>query len=207
MHYHYHEYFSATILEIVGKRNRFNLRNASNIRPALTRKNYLLKSFIPSAINALNDAKPNFRQATSMAKLKTELKNSHNVKLYLPYLEPSNKGMLLLSRIRMGLSGLNFHRKKYHFITDSPCLQCNARKEDPMHYLLFCPAYRVARVELLRGLRREVPETIQYMHYVNTRVNAKKNLSLLTVGTQNSDVDVKIFSIVSTFIQTTQRFM
>ena len=211
MHNHYHdkvpEYLSATIPETVGERNRFNLRNASNIRPALTRKNYLLKSFIPSAIKAWNDAKPNFRRATSMAKLKTELKNSHNVKLYLPYLEPSNKGLLLLSRIRMGLSGLNFHRKKYHFITDSSCLQCNARKEDPMHYLLFCPAYRVARVELLRGLRREVPETIQYMLYVNTKANAKQMLSLLTVGTQNSDVDVKIFSIVSTFIQTTQRFM
>ena len=49
-----------------------------------------------------------------------------------------------------------------------------------------------------------MPETIQYMLYVNTRANAKKMLSLLIVGTQNSDVDVKIFSKVSTFIQTTE---
>ena len=50
----------------------------------------------------------------------------------------------------MGLSGLNFHTKKYHFITDSSCLKCIARMEDPEHYLLFCPAFRVARVRLLK---------------------------------------------------------
>lgn len=76
-----------------------------------------------------------------------------------------------------------------------------------MHYLLFCPAYRVARVELLRGLRREVPETIQYMLYINSRENGKKRLLTLIVGTQNSDTDVKIFRIVSTFIITTERFI
>lgn len=124
----YTRVFEATIPETVGERNKYNLRNALNIRPALSRKNYLLKSFIPSAIKAWNEAKPNFRQATSMANFKAELKNSRNVKLYLPYLEPSNKGMLFLSRIRMGLSGLNFHRKKYHFITESTCLKCYAKK-------------------------------------------------------------------------------
>ena len=49
------EYLSATIFDIVGERNKFNLRHASNIRPALTCKNNLLKSFIPSAIKAVGN--------------------------------------------------------------------------------------------------------------------------------------------------------
>ena len=64
--------------------------------------------------------------------------------LYKPHLWGYTKEMINLSWMRMGLSGLNAHQKHYHFIDNSTCLKCHAKKEDPMHYLLQCrPKSRV----------------------------------------------------------------
>ena len=44
--------------------------------------------------------------------------------LYKPHLWGYTKEMINLSLMRMGLSGLNAHRKRYHFIDNSTCLKC-----------------------------------------------------------------------------------
>ncbi len=36
--------------------------------------------------------------------------------------------------MRMGLSGLNTHRRKYNFINDNTCALCNTKAENTYHY-------------------------------------------------------------------------
>ena len=60
----------------------------------------------------------------------------------------------------MGVSGLNEHLKHYHFIDNSTCLKCQAKIEDPIHYLLQCPAYAAQSAELIASLLQLVPEVL-----------------------------------------------
>ena len=52
------------------------------------------------------------------------------------------------SRIRMGLSALNYQRFSYNLITYSNCLCGNPREDEP-HFLLHCPNYTAQRTRLL----------------------------------------------------------
>ena len=58
-------------------------------------------------------------------------------------------GSINIARLRMGLSGLTAHRKKYNFVPSNVCPYCGAKPEDVAHYLLSCPRFAIPRAALV----------------------------------------------------------
>ena len=107
----------------------------------------------------------------------------------------------------MGLSALNAHRRKYHFINNASCPHCHSDKEDIRHFLLKCPRYTVARTTMLNSLTIMLPESHQTLLDVNNKQNVSELAQILIHGTQDPDLDIEIFKTVAIYIQKTGRFM
>ena len=101
---------------------QYETRNAGNLRLPKIKKNYLLKSFLPSTVKNWNSLGKGIKEIKDLEAFKQSI---HPLYLggtcYKPYLFGYTKEYINLSRIRMGLSGLNAHRKHYHFINFSTC--------------------------------------------------------------------------------------
>ena len=124
---------------------------------------------------------------------------------YKPFLCGTTKEFTYLSRLRMGLSGLNAHRKQYHFIDDSTCANCRFRFEDTIHFLLHCPSYAAHRAEMFASLTQFIPN----IHLLSLSRSRKDHVFLhdrLIYWCNNPAVDMKLFKIVAIFIKSTNRF-
>ena len=120
--------------QISGKTD-YCLRNANDIQIIRTNKTYFLKSFLSSAIKSWNKLLNTIRTIKTIDTFKDHLHSHFKVnRPYWPYLYDIRKNFVHLGRIRMGLSSLNAHRKKYKFITNSACLLCNAKSESATHF-------------------------------------------------------------------------
>jgi len=193
------EYLKNAIPQMAGEQNNYNLRNPDIIPIPKSKKNYFLKSYIPSAIKVWNDTRIDVRRALSLQSLKASS--------YHLYLAEYGNGAVNHSRIRMGLSGLNAHRKKYNFILNSVCPFCNYRREDAKHFLLICPTFAAPRQQMLDDLARDIPDTVHiYINYPNQNNLAQGFQKLLISGTKNINIDKMLFKHVQKFISATNRF-
>ena len=181
-------------------------RHEGDFKLPLIRKNYFLKSFLPSGIRLWNKLEKSIKSITDLESFKRSVKKVFIPnKLYKPYLWGFTPEYINLSRIRMGLSGLNSHRKRYHFITESRCPKCNSKNEDTTHFLLECPAYTAERAEMLAGLMSVLPGKLQQPLTVSRQ--ARINLTnMIVLGTGKEDIDLKIFAYAGKFISETKRF-
>ena len=200
-------YLNREIPDMVDSVSEYNLRNKTNIHMPKSKKNYFLKSFIPSSIKIWNDSNADIRQSANLTSLKDKLLSVYGNKSYSMFLFGDGRGAVNHSRIRMGLSALNAHRKKYHFIAEGKCDQCNFRSENTEHFFLFCPAYAAQRQQLFRELRRNVPDTIEpLMEFSTNRRKANELTLILVSGSGDQIVDTQIFKSVQIFIENTSRF-
>ena len=125
--------------------------------------------------------------------------------LYKPHLWGYAKEFIYLARLRMGLSGLNAHRKQYHFIDNSSCPKYNFKIENTPHYLLLCTSYAAHRAEMFQSLSQLLPNFQQEAHSQSR--NIQKSLTeKLVFGTLKPNVDKKVFEAVANFIKNTDRF-
>ena len=171
----------------------------------LIRNNSLLKSFIPSSIKLWNKLDINIRKKTNLNTFKTALKKKLFPKpFYKPHLLGFGRGFTNLNRLRLGLSGLNAHRKKYHFINFSRCPRCNHRIEDTTHFLLVCPSHAAHRADMIAELSQLMP-SLQRLFVNNTSKNKKELTKILISGTGDVTKDIEIFRIVANFIVKTRR--
>ena len=185
----------------------YNLRNQDNIRMPKSKKNYYLKSYIPSSIKIWNETEPDIKHAETENILRSKLLRIYGNSSNCLFLYGDGKGAINHSRIRMGLSALNAQRKKYHFIPDGTCQSCDARSEDAMHFFLVCPAYTVQRRQLFQELNHNVPQVIQPLNNFSAdKKQAKALTNILVIGTGNAASDQSIFKSVQVFIETSQRF-
>ena len=107
---------------------------------------------------------------------------------------------------RMQLSGLNSHRKKFHFIEHNNCPKCNSPNENPEHFFISCPAYAAHRRALFDHLERVIPELGDCIRDLNKRSNRKKITELILFGCKNDKIDVKILKKSAKFVEDTLRF-
>ena len=107
--------------------------------------------------------------------------------------------------MRMGLSALNAHRRKYHFIENSNCPHCPLMKEDTVHYLFKCYRYTAARITMLNSASDILPDTYQHLE-LNNNNKASELGKILLFGTQNIELDLEIFKIVAQYVEKTGRF-
>lgn len=167
----------------------------------------MIKSMLPSSIREWNSLPLDIRQAPSKESLKHKLLQLHGVSPYSVNLVGDSGGAINHSRIRMGLSGLNQQRHKYHFIDNSTCLECQYKSENPTHFFLQCPAYCAQRRELMNELTEARPTVfIPLSNYNTNKANQNKLVKILTEGTGDKLIDNLIFPIIHNFIQNTQRF-
>ena len=136
-------------------------RNYDAIPIPRSKKNYFLKSFIPSSIKMWNDTAFDIRRALSLQSLKSKLSDLYSSSSYHLFLAEDGKGAVNHSRIRMGLSGLNGQRKKYNFIKEGNCSSCNYKHEDPSHYFISCPTYAAHRRQLMHDLVQDLPDMFE----------------------------------------------
>ena len=74
-----------------------------------------------------------------MRPLLNKVSNSHNP-----------QGLKLLTRLRLGLSHLRYHKFKHNFLdTINPLCSCGSDIETTLHFLLYCPNFMECRHTLL----------------------------------------------------------
>ena len=203
------DYLKTLIPNEVGQDQPYQLRNARAIKIPKCTKNYFLKSYIPSTIKMWNDLPLNIRLLDDLDTFKNELarlKDASEQRPYSPYLSSSGNGNIYLSRIRMGLSGLNSHRKKYHFIDHNLCPYCHSTNENEIHFILLCANHAAPRGDMIVQLRLLLPQHATLLANFNTKAKQKDLCKLLINGTGSAIVDTQIFKVVSEFIIKTKRF-
>ena len=142
-------YLSMLVPPYVHEISRFPLRNANDLFRPKIRKGYFLYSFLWSSVDDWNRLDTRYRHLPSLKLFKSELKN---LLFYTgnPLFDIGvGKGAICHARLRMGLSGLNAHRRKYNFITHNECPKCGGKPEDEVHFFTKCPNYAIQRAVLV----------------------------------------------------------
>ena len=123
------------------------------------------------------------------------------------YRSVNGRSNVHLSRLRMGLSGLNVHRFSYNFIDSPNCTFCNFHREDIVHYFFNCPKHAAHRGNLLNQLALLLnesninPNVLEISHNIasDLMLNGSEHLSL--------QQNIAIFKIVQEFILLSKRFL
>ena len=135
--------------------------NISNIK---TRSNFFRNSFFPSTITEWNKLDRDIRNSDSLNVFKLSLLKfvrpvANNVfEINNPY------GLKLLTRLRLGLSHLRYHKFRHNFQDCiNPICVCGLEIETTTHFLLHCPLFQCARQSLLTNIKK-IDESILKKH-------------------------------------------
>ena len=108
----------------------------------------------------------------------------------LYYYSGNRKEQIIHTRLRLGVSDLNYDLFNRHLI-DDPLCACGSDSETADHYLLSCPRFRAARMDTILKL----PQIYICMPF-------------LLKGSQefHMDINMQIFEMVQKFISKSNRF-
>ena len=151
---------------------------------------YFKNFFFPSTIMEWNNLDSNIRNSESLALFKKRI---------LAFIRPSansnfyclnSNGLKLITRLRLGLSHLRFHKFKHSFQdTLNPIYNCGT-VETTIHYLLLCPNFSNERLMLFNKLQ-SIDENIlskddsnisKVLLFGDNSFNDAKNTSVLTAS-------------------------
>ena len=174
----------------------YNLRHQLSYLPPFARLTSTYNSFIISTTRDWNELSDNIKVAPSIASFKLLIRGPNK---FNPYHRLCNgKPGILLTRIRLGLSGLNQHRFKYNLIPSSICSLCNLEEESEDHYFLTCPTYILARQTFFYNLTNELGiDTTQHETLMNI---------ILEGNNIHPGIQTNLLSIIYQFITETNRF-
>ena len=96
-------------------------------------------------------------------------------------------------QLRMQCSKLNHHLCSSLHVIDSPRCSCGGDCEDSKHFLLECPLYFESRREMLTQIRNIC------------NLDISTHLLLFGSGDLDFDTNCKIFEVVHSFIESTNR--
>ena len=135
--------------------------NISNIK---TRSNFFRNSFFPSTITEWNKLDCDNRNSNSLNIFKLSLlkfvrRVANSVfDINNPY------GLKLLTRLRLGLSHLRYHKFRHNFQDCiNPMCDCGLKTETTTHFLLHCLLFQSARQSLLMNIKK-IDESILKKH-------------------------------------------
>lgn len=184
-------YMCNLLPERVGVRQQYSLRNANNISMPYCRTELLKNSFLPRTIQDWNN-------------LPDELKSIQDEKLFKKRLtDPVDQALIchrerkldvILARLRMECSSLNYHLKRLYVIDDARC-PCGHARETVNHYFFDCPLHVHPREALMRNLA-QLP--INIMHTSRLLLYGEKALPART--------NDRIADALCNFIMATNRF-
>ena len=188
-------YVTKLLPEPVANLTTYNLRTQSNLRPPLIKLKSYKTSFVPLGTSLWNKLPLTTRESPSLNIFK---------KIISPKQLPSNYNRLcsgyygrLLTRLRLGLSGLNTHRFKYNLHNSPICSLCHLAPEDTHHYFISCPTHGIARQHLFNLLSSELGlDTNNHTQLLNT----------ILYGNLNHNLQPTLLKFIYQFFHLTGRF-
>ena len=121
-------------------------RVSDNIPLLGTKRSFFQNSYFPAAITKWNSLETDIRKSDSISIFKkrilsfirplpNKVSNSHNP-----------QGLKLLTRLRLGLSHLRYHKFKHNFLdTINPLCSCGSDIETTLRFFLYCPNFMDCR--------------------------------------------------------------
>ena len=190
------EYLCNEVPPCIQSTTRYPLRNGQDIIVPFCRLTLTSESFFPSTIREWNKLDLTVRNTDTLAKFKSELRNTVTVnKPPLHYSYGPRKLNILLTQLRCSASFLNYDLYRVNIITDPFC-QCGESIEDTHHFFFGCRLHANHREILFNSL-----------HWLPDRCAI--DVELLTRG--NSDLttyqNIQIFKLVQDFIKRSNRFL
>ena len=170
--------------------NPYHRRNPLERYTPACRTELYKSSYFPSTTALWNNLPEDIRQTTSLSLLKRYLCQLDSTVPKYYYL-PDRTSEILLCRLRLEMSDLNYDLFNRH-ISNNPTCECGFVREDASHFLMDCPLYQHARAQTIDLLSNDV----------------KSNLQTLLFGRADKSVfdNVDILSTVGKFITLTNRF-
>ena len=111
------------------------------------------------------------------------------------------KGIKLLTRLRVGLSHLRYHKFKHNFLdTLNPLCSCNIETESTCHYLLHCPFFTNIRNSLLDNIINIIGPI--------TNLTDDDLVQILLFGdpSNNIDTNASILKLTIAYLKSSERF-
>ena len=187
----------------------YPLRNACDFIIPRTTQNYIKLSFFWNTLYNWNALDITIRESASLNVFKHGLKSLMMSRPNKLFDLSTPKGSVHHSRMRMGLSGLNAHRRKYKFINYNNCPLCGQKPDDTIHFFFKCP-YQAMHRNTLVGvlsniLRLHIPNIDQM---INTLTNLKLLNSIVLFGSEllSYDDNIVLFKAIHYYIADTKRF-
>jgi hypothetical protein len=180
--------------QMVATETNYNLRNRNNLRPRFTRIEASLNSFFPNTTRDWNNLPVDIREAQSLIIFKYKLSTSEQTNQY--FKTHRGRAGVWLSRIRMGISGLNGQRFTYNLITSPTCPLCNRGAENAIHYFWDCPNHAVMRNVMTDRISTEL----------GIQANRENILSICLHGNTDNEKHQNCFNLATEFIKNTTRF-
>ena len=111
-----------------------------------TKHNFFQNSFFPAAIKEWNRLDIHIRKSDSISIFKKRILNFIRA-LPNKILNSNNpQGLKLLTRLRLGLSHLRYHKFKHNFLdTINPLCSCGSDIETTLRFFLYCPNFMDCR--------------------------------------------------------------
>ena len=182
--------------------SHYNTRNQNKYVPPPSRTSKYQSSFINYATRAWNKLPNYLKSIPSLKGFKMKLKKRHVPSHNHLFCIGNNFGHKNHTRIRLGLSALNYQRFTYNLIENGNCSHCLNLKEDAKHFFLECPQYAVLRGRLVTEL------TSLCNIDISTRKSKTDTLEIILFGHPELGFDdnVKIFKLVHKYITDSKRF-
>ena len=143
--------------------------NTSNIK---TRSNFFRNSFFPSTITEWNKLDCDTRNSDSLKIFKLSLLKFVRSLANSVFDINNPYGLKLLTRLRLGLSHLRYHKFRHNFQDCiNPMCYCGLETETTTHFLLHCPLFKSARQSCLMNIKK-IDESIlkKQTYYKSTSV-------------------------------------
>ena len=173
--------------------------NISNIK---TRSNFFRNYFFPSTITEWNKLDRDIRNSDSLNVFKLSLLKFGRPVANSVFEINNPYGLKLLTRLRLGLSHLRYHKFRHNFQDCiNPICVCGLEIETATHFLLHCPLFRSARQFLLTNIKK-IDESILKKHdelitktflYGDNKFDLSCNKSIIS-STTESIVSTERFS-------------
>ena len=127
-------------------------RHKSSVPPVNVEHDYFENSFLPSTVIEWNKLDSNIRNSESLIFFKKRILDFIGPFANTAFQCHNPKGLKLITRLRLGLSHLRFHKFKHSF-QDTLNPTCKITVEITVHYLLYCLTFSNERLTFLNKLR------------------------------------------------------
>ena len=129
----------------------YRLRVTPEFKLPIYRLNATIGSFFPSTAKVWNTLSPPIKDSPSITIFKRHLTGPKK-RTNMFFNSCTGKKGIWITRMRLGLSPLNYQRFRYNLVSEPYCPHCPNTLETVEHFILECPYYATPRITYLQKL-------------------------------------------------------